>query len=171
MYEKNIMSYESTLPENFDGVFRFTNWTDEDFVAKWGSKEYRFPAKTTSPIFIPNQTPLEIQQIRKKFALDLAQKVFGSTELYNRLIAQERNPDGSARLNSIQQAGSYSLNDLAPYIQRCLEPLPAAKAEVTDAPIEPIENKLTRNEDGELNTEAIDKKTSLRERALKGKRE
>jgi hypothetical protein len=171
MYEKNIMSYESTLPENFDGVFRFTNWTDEDFIGKWGSKEYRFPAKTTSPMIIPNQTPLEIQQIRKKFALDLAQKVFGNTDTYQRLIAQERNPDGSPRLNSINQAGTYSLDELAPYIQRCLEPLPAARAEVRDAEIEPLENKLTRNDSGELNTEAIDKKLSLRERALKGKRE
>jgi hypothetical protein len=163
------MSYEPTLPENFDGIFRFTNWTDVDFVGKWGGKEYRFPARTTSPIFINNQTPLEIQQIRKKFALDLAQQVFGDTDAYKRLIAQERNPDGTARLNSINQAGSYSLNDLAPYIQKCLEPLPVATATVTDAPIEPLENKLTRNEDGEINTEAIDKKISLKEKASRGK--
>ena len=165
----NVMKYETVLPENFDGTFRFTNWTDEDFIGKWGSKEYRFPAKTTSPMIIINQTPLEIQQIRKKFAKDLAEKVFGNSDKFQRLIAQERNDDGSPRLNSIHQAGTYSLDDLAPYIQRCLEPLPVSSAMVTDSPKSSLEDKLTRNDDGELNTEAVDKKLSLKERALKGK--
>lgn len=160
------MDYSPVLPENFDGTFRFTNWTEDDFVAKWGGKEYIFPAGTTSPMIIINQTPLEIQQIRKKFAKDLAQKVFGNSELYKRLIAQERNSDGTPRLNSINQAGQYSDNDLSPYIQRCLEPLTIAKAIVVDAPKDNLEDKLSRNEAGERNTEVIDKKTSLRKKAL-----
>ena len=160
------MKYESLLPEDFDGTFRFTNWTDEDFIGKWGSKEYRFPARTTSPIIMTDHTPLEIQQIRKKFAKDLAQKIFGNTAEYAKLMAQERNPDGSPRLNSIQQAGTYSDDSLAPYIKRCLEPLPVAKMTVTDAPKEHLEDKLSKNESGEPNTVAIDKKLSLRKKAL-----
>jgi len=163
----DIMKYESVLPENFDGTFRFTNWTDEDFVGKWGSKEYRFPAGTTSPIIIFNQTPLEIQQIRKKFAKDLAEREFYKSQGYQKLQNQERNNDGSPRLNSIQQAGTYSLDTLSPYIQKCLEPLPVSKATVREVSQEPLENKLSRSESGELNTEAIDKKLSLKEKALK----
>lgn len=163
---ENIMEYKSVLPENFDGVFRFTNWTDEDFVAKWGSKEYRFPARSTSPMLILNATALEIQQIRKKFAKNLAEREFSKSQEYARLMKQEVNADGTPRLNSIHQAGSYTIETLTPYIQKCLEPLEPAKAIVSDAPIEPLENKLTRNENGELNSIVVDKKTSLRKKAL-----
>jgi hypothetical protein len=166
MEKKDIMQVERVLPADFDGTFRFTNWTDEAFVGVWGGKQYHYPAKTTSPIVMTDQTPLEIQQIRKKFAKDLAEREFFKGQAYNRLHAQERNNDGSPRLNSIQQAGTYSLEDLSPFIQRCLEPLTVASAKVTQAPKESIESKLSRNESGELNTEVIDKKTSLRKKAL-----
>lgn len=162
----DIMKFSSVLPEDFDGTFRFTNWTDEEFVGKWGGREYHFPAQTTSPILIPNQTPLEVQQIRKKFAKDLAEREFFKSAEYHRLFAQERNPDGSPRLNSIQMAGTYSLETLAPYIQKCLEPLPVARAVVTESPKLNLEEVLSRNEKGELNTEVVDQKDSLREKAL-----
>ncbi len=163
---KDIMEFEKVLPVDFDGTFRFSNWTDEDFVARWDSKEYIFPAKTTSPIFMPNQTPLEIQQIRKKFAKDLAEREFFKSQDYKKLMAQERNIDGSPRLSGIHGAGTYSLDSLAPFIQRGLEPLPASKVTVKPVASVPIEETLSKNEEGELNTEAIDKKTSLRKKAL-----
>lgn len=154
------------LPSDFDGTFRFTNWTTEDFIGKWGNKEYRFPAKTTSPIIMTNHTPLEIQSIRKKFAKDLAEREFFKSQAYAKLHGQERNPDGSVRLNGIHSAGTYSLETLTPFIQKCLEPLPIAKAIVTDAPKEKMEDKLSRGDDGTLNTEVIDQKKSLRKKAL-----
>lgn len=163
---QDIMKYESMLPENFDGTFRFTNWTDNDFVGKWGGKEYHFPKQSTSPIVITDQTPLEIQYIRKKFAKDLAEQEFFRSQNYQNLQKQERNNDGSPRLNSILQAGTYSLDQLAPFIQRCLEPLTIAQAKITEAPRERLEEKLSKNEAGETNTVAIDKKLSLREKAL-----
>ena len=166
MDKKNIMDYEPILPENFDGIFRFTNWTNEDFVGKWGGKEYVFPAKTTSPIVMTNQTPLEIQQIRKKFAKDLAEREFFKSQSYNKLKSQEVNDDGSVRLNSIHSAGVYSLDSLTPFIQKCLEPLPISKAEIRESKKVDLEEKLSRNEAGDLNTEAITSKTSLRKKAL-----
>jgi hypothetical protein len=167
MDDKSIMRYESVLPPDFDGVFRFTNWSDEDFVGVWGGKEYRFPAFSTSPMIIPEHSPIEIQHIRKKFAKNLAEREFYKSKEYaTRYIAQERNPDGTPRLNSIHQAGTYSIDQLSPFIQRCLEPLEITHAVVTEAPKERIEDKLTRNDEGELNTEAIDKKASLRNKAL-----
>lgn len=163
---EKIMEYSSTLPENFDGIFRVTNWTDEDFIGRWGSKDYLFPAKSTSPMIIINQTPLEIQQIRKKFAKDLAEREFGKGTAYANLMKQERNSDGTPRLNSIMQAGTYSVNDMTALIQKCLEPLPVGKAKVTETKKEKLEDKLSRNDDGNLNTEVVDSKKSLRKKAL-----
>lgn len=164
------MKYETVLPEDFDGVFRFTNPTIEDFVGKWGGKEYRYPAMTTSPMIIPEHSPLEIQNIRKKFAKDLGEREFFKSTQYSKLQAQERNTDGSPRLNSIQMAGTYSMNDLTSFIQQCLKPLPVSKALVTEADKEKLEDKLSRDESGDLNTVAIDKKTSLREKAFKNEK-
>lgn len=164
--ENDIMEVSKLLPEDFDGTFRFTNWTDADFIGKWGKKEYRFPAQTTSPIVMNDQTPLEVQQIRKKFAKDLAEQEFFRSQKYGNLLSSERNPDGTSRANSIHMGSTYSMDTLAPFIQKCLEPLPVAKAIVSDAPVFPIEEMLTRNADGELNTEAIDKKMSLKKKAL-----
>jgi hypothetical protein len=165
--DKSIMKFEATLPEDFDGVFRFTNWSDEDFVGVWGGQQYHFPAQSTSPMIIPEHSPLEIQHIRKKFAKDLAEREFTKTAEHNRLLSQERNPDGSARLNSIHQAGAYNLEQLTPLIQRCLEPLKITNAKVTKTPKVPLEDTLTRDDDGNLVTEAVDKKASLREKALR----
>ncbi len=167
MNEDNVMKFETALPENFNGVFSFTNWTEEEFIGKWGGKEYHYPANSTSPMVIPEHSPLEIQQIRKKFAKDLAEQQFFKSQAYLKLQGQERNQDGSVRLNSIHQAGTYNLNDLTAFIQRCLEPLPITHAEVVESTKEKVEDKLSRNEEGELNTEAIDKKASLRDKALK----
>lgn len=160
-----VLQYESILPEDFDGTFKFTNWTDEDFIGVWGGKEYHFPAGTRSPMIIPEHSPIEIQNIRKKFAKDLAEREFYKSKSYGNFINQERNPDGSARLNSIQQAASYSLDNLVPFIQRCLDPLPEGKASVTVAAKEKVEDKLSLNENGEPSTEVIDQKTSLRAKA------
>lgn len=164
------MKYERVLPEDFDGVFRFTNWTDKDFIAKWGGKEYLYPAERTVPMIIPEHSPLEIQNIRKKFAKDLAEREFFDSAKYKAYMKQEKNDDGSPRLNSIHQSATYNVNDLTSFIQKCLEPLPISKAIVTESEKERLEDKLTRDEEGELNTQVVDKKTSLREKALKNEK-
>jgi len=161
----NTMKYENVLPEDFDGVFKFTNWTDEEFVGKWGNVEYRFPAQSTSPMIMPF-SPLEIQNIRKKFAKDLAEQQFFKSKEYKRFISQEKNPDGSVRLNSIHQAGSYSDSELTENIQRCLAPLPVSKVIVTESKKADIADKLSVNNKGVPNTTVLDENTSLREKAL-----
>lgn len=166
--EKDVMKYENTLPAEFDGVFRFTNWTDEEFVGKWGSKEYHFPATATSPMIIPEHSPLEIQHIRKKFAKDLAEREFFKGSRYELLRAPE-GVLGNRTMSGIHTANTYTITDLAEGIQACLKPLEVKKAFVQSAEEIPMEEKLTKNDEGDLNTQAIDKKTSLREKALKGK--
>jgi hypothetical protein len=114
----------SILPEDFDGIFRFTNWTDAEFTAKWNSVEYKFPPLSTIPLIIADATPIEIQNIRKKFAKELAIEVFYQTDKFKHLddVKQGYRPP------------LYNDKDLAPYIQKCLEPLPLAKAKTKVLP-------------------------------------
>lgn len=167
---EDIMKYETVLPEDFDGTFRFTNPTDEDFIGKWGGKDYRYPAQSTSPMIIPEHSPLEIQNIRKKFAKDLGEREFYKSKNYSSLLAQERNVDGSPRLNSIHMSGTYSMDQLTPFIQQCLKPLPISKAIVTEMHKDKLEDKMSRDEEGDLNTVAISQKTSLRDKAFKNQK-
>lgn len=152
--DKTIMKIETTLPQNFDGVFRFTNWSNEDFIGKWGSKEYLYAANTTSPMIIPEHSPLEIQNIRKKFAKDLAEREFYKSKGYKTLSSQEGLP-GNRTMNSIHQAAAYSMNELTPFIQRALEPLPVSQAIVRNQERVNTEAILSKNEDGELNSAPI----------------
>lgn len=159
------MKVETTLPADFTGVFYFTNPTKTDFVGKWGGKNYTYPAMTTSPMVIPEHSPLEIQHIRKKFAKDLAEREFFNSDSYELFRKQEGTPNNRT-MSGIHQAAAYTINDLTPFIQKCLEPLPISKAFVEKAQTRDIESELHRDDEGELVTAAIDKKTSLREKAL-----
>lgn len=163
--DKTIMRYESVLPADFDGVFRFSNPSDEDFVGVWANKEYLFTAGTTTPIVIHDHSPLEVQHIRKKFARDLAEREFYKSKGYRTLRDQEGKP-GNRNFNSIHQAAAYTLKDLEPYIQQCLQPLPESKLVSKPVERQPLEDILHTNDEGGLVTEAIDGKTSLRKKAL-----
>lgn len=152
--DKSVMKYDTTLPEGFTGTFYFTNYSKEDFVAKWGGKEYTFPAETTSPMIIPEHSPLEIQQIRKKFAKDLAEREFYKSKGYQ-VLAKQEGTQGNRTMNSIHQAAAYSIETLTPFIQKALEPLPVSQAIVRAAPKVRLEERLSRNEDGELSSAAV----------------
>lgn len=166
--KKDIMAFEPTLPENFNGVFYFTNWTDEEFVGVWNKEEHHFAPNSTAPMVMHNFSPLEIQHIRKKFAKDLAEREFFKSQNYNAFKKQETNNDGSARLNSIHQAGTYALKELTPFIQRCLEPLQISTAVVTKANVENLEEKLSLSEKGKPNSKAVGDEDDL-ENLAKGK--
>lgn len=168
MAEESIMKYETVLPENFDGVFRFTNWTDEEFVGKWGNKEYHFAPNATSPMIIPEHSPLEIQHIRKKFAKDLSEREFYKSKKYE-IFRKPEGTLGNRTMSGIHTASTYTIDDLAEGIQKCLTPLEMKKAFVQNVETIPLEQKLSKDDDGNINTQAIDKKASLRDRALSGK--
>lgn len=123
----------NVLPADFDGVFRFTNFTDEDFKARWNSIEYTFPASKTTPMVIPGATPEEVQTIRKKFARELAEREFYKTPKFK-------------LMNDIpvgQTPAIYTDSDLTPFIQRCLEPLPVAQATLKALPKDSNSNYST----------------------------
>lgn len=152
----------TTLPEDFDGNFYFTNWSDEEFTGMWDGKSYTYAPNKTSKMIIVDASPLEVQSIRKKFAKEFAEREYFRSPESAKKTAQEKNPDGTPRFNSFQQAGVYTLTDLGPFIQRCLEPLPLAAQIVSEVPKDDIEEKLSRDEDGELNTTVVRQKQALK---------
>lgn len=160
------MNESSTvLPEDFDGVFRFTNPSEEDFIGYWGGIAYPFPALKTTPMLIRNATPEEVQNIRKKFAKKLAEReYFKSSDAKSKEAGEKLN--NMPQFGSIHQAASYSESELTRYIQQCLEPLPTAKASAFVVQQEPIEDRLSKDEEGNLRTEVVDKKMSLKKKAL-----
>lgn len=166
MEKDNIMKYENTLPQEFDGVFKFTNWTDEEFVGIWGKKEYHFAPNSTSPMIIPEHSPLEIQHIRKKFAKDLAEKEFFRSQKYEQLRSPEGTM-GNRTMSGIHTASTYSLDDLKESIQKCLKPLEIKRAFVEKISESRLEDKLSKNDDGELHTGAIKTEKDL-EKLAKG---
>lgn len=151
---ENIMKYETTLPRNFNGIFEFTNWSDEEFVGVWNKVEYRFPAKARSPMIIPEHSPLEIQHIRKKFAKDLAEREFFKSKKYEKI----RSPEGelgNRTMSGIHTANTYSLDDLKDGIQRCLEPLQIKDAKIGIAPSRDLSKELKTDENGDLVSGAV----------------
>lgn len=143
---------KDVLPADFDGVFRFTNWTSSDFKAKWGGIEYSFPAERTTPMLIPMATPEEVQNIRKKFAKELAILEFYKTPKFVGMNATT--PGGTPAL--------YTESDLTPFIQRCLEPLPLAQATRTVLPKDSEQN-YRKDSRGRNLTKVVEKDESLLE--------
>lgn len=129
------MNENNVLPADFDGVFRFTNFTDHDFTAKWDGVEYTFPALKTTPMVISGASPEQVQSIRKKFAKELAIMCFYESDKFKKM--NEHTPGGVP--------GLYTDSDLAPFIQRCLEPLPLAQAVVRMAPKLDVDKQLKKD--------------------------
>ena len=107
------------IQKDFDGVFRFTNPTDEDFTALWNNKEYTFPANRTVPLIIANETLENIQEIRKKFAFKLATREFYNSKEYGKM---------SKMGNGLPP--TFDEKILEPMIEKCLMSLPESRATV-----------------------------------------
>lgn len=118
--------------KEFDGVFRFTNPTDEDFKFFWNSKEYTFAAGKMTPMILANETLESIQEIRKRAAFQLATREFykgkikdGSGKSYKDMV----------KMGNKSAGGTPPIFDekiLEPMIESCLTPLPIAKVSVRD---------------------------------------
>jgi hypothetical protein len=161
MEKTNVMERVKMLPENFDGIVRFTNWSDEDFTGRWNSKDYEFKANSTSPLFMVDQTPLEMLNICKKFALDLAVREWGKSQWTQDALKRERNADGSPRFQGMGGAATYSIDQLAPLIQKGLYIYESSKAKVTEALRPKIEEKLHTDDEGKQVTKAVKKGASM----------
>lgn len=115
-------------------TFPFTNYTSAPFIGKWDGIEYTFPPLSTVKMLgmIPTASPNDIQAIRKKFATDLATAIFYQSDKFKVMDLSVQD----------SQAGKvpalYTDKDLASHVQRCLEPLPIAKAETSEKKVEEI---------------------------------
>lgn len=121
------------INDEFDGVFRFSNNSDEDFIALWNNKEYTFPAHTRSPMIIPNESLENIQEIRKKWAFKWAEREWFKTDQYKKM------KEMGGGLPPVRQE-----KDLEPLIQMCLEPLPIVKASVKEGKSQELKTKASK---------------------------
>jgi hypothetical protein len=144
-----------TLPEDFNGVFYFTNPTDTEFESYWNSVKYTFPAEKTVPLIIPAESPLGVQEIRKKFAKELATLMFYKTDKYR--IREESAPAGGM----VQNPAIFTEADLAPYIQMCISPLPLAQATAKVEVLDQTEKKMHVDEEGKRRTKVVKSGDSL----------
>lgn len=122
----------------WDGLFRFSNNSDEDFMALWNNKEYIFPARTCAPMLIQGATPEEVQEIRKKFAYKWAEKEWYKGAEYKKM----------AKMGG----GLPPTRDdktLEPLIEMCLSPLPVGVVKVKEGKKDKRKMKATKPiEDG-----------------------
>lgn len=144
------MQNDNILPADFDGIFRFTNFTDEDFKAKWNSVEYTFPAQSTSPLIIPGETPEGVQSIRKKFARELAEREFYRSQKGQFMNSKEAGP----------RPALYTDSDLTPFVQKCLEPLPIAPAKMVVVK-EDVDRVFSTESKGKRRTKVLEEGDSL----------
>lgn len=165
------MQPTTVLPEGFDGVVRFTNWSDEDFVGIWGKKEYVFPAQTRSPLIVPDATPVETLHIAEKMAKDLAEREYFKSEKYEHLRSREgiKNSVGMIQPTGqgMSHAGQYSEVELASMIKKALNPLPEGKVTVQAASMRDVEKELHKDEDGNITTAPVKSEKDL-EKLAKG---
>lgn len=110
---------ENKFGADFDGVFRFSNPSKEDFVFLWNNKEYIFPAESCCPMIIADESLENIQNIRKKAAYKFAVREYYKGKDYEKLVKLGKaNPS------------TFDESVLQPWIDACLSPLPIKRAEV-----------------------------------------
>lgn len=134
----DLPSIEVAPAKMFDGRFFLTNPYDFSHICRWNNTEYEFKAGTTSPLFIAEANPLETESIRKKFAVEIGTAAFMKSKEYKVLAETEKKTKGAGiptyePIVTRDQSGNEVLNDrspIAPYVQRCLEPLPIVPAKV-----------------------------------------
>ena len=131
---KNNGNYEN-------GIFKMTNPSDEDFEVLWNNKKYCIPAKSTVPIIIPERSLIEIQEIRKRWALKLAQKIF-----FERKEGKELLKASWKNAQEGKYQASWNEGALEPILQEILQPqseailveLEEVKSEVKDVSSKPV---------------------------------
>ncbi len=150
------MKEDTILPVGFNGTFYFTNFTKEEFKAKWNKKEYTFPPESTVPLIILDATPVEVQSIRKKFAKELAEREFFKSDRYKTLDGM--NPRGQN--NSFRTAVGYQGSDLNVYIDKCLNPMEVKPIQVAHVTSD-FEDKLHKDDKNQPITPVVDQSTNL----------
>lgn len=111
--------------EEFDGVIKASNPSNEDFVFLWNNKEYTFPARTRCPMIIENESLENIQEIRKKAALKYAQRELAKSKAFKAI-----EKEASKHITP----ATYDEKLLQEYVDQFLAPLPIGMATVRAIP-------------------------------------
>lgn len=117
-----------------NGIFKFTNPTEEDFIFMWNNKEYTYPAQKTVIMFIENESPERVQSIRKMAAKRLAEREYYKGKDFKKIANGLKDP--SMGRNVIQS--SIDESNLQPFIDSCLKPMELANAKVRKLPEEKL---------------------------------
>lgn len=120
--------------ENFDGVFKFTNATSEDFHFLWNNKEYIYPAGKTVPMIIADESLERVQSIRKMAAKRLAEREYFKSKDFKSIRNGIKDKDAGRHVI----ASSYDEKNLQPWIDDCLKPLELGRATVMKLPEEEL---------------------------------
>lgn len=122
------------FPQEFDGRFFFTNWSDTDITFMWNKVPYTYPANKTSPILIPSESLEGIQNIRKQWAEQLAEREYLKSDSISwKKGGMEAKPGEGESMHAAlayiplvknRQTGEWDeRSPLAPLAMKCLEPL------------------------------------------------
>lgn len=131
--ESEFVADDEMMSLDFDGVFRFTNNSDEDFIALWNNKEYLFPAHKTVKLVMADETLENIQEIRKRFAYRWAVREFYKGKEYLKM---------SKMGNGLPP--TFDERILEPMIQECLTPLPEESLKVKTKPKDSDKNYTSK---------------------------
>ncbi len=118
--------------EEFSGVFMFTNPTKQERKYLWNNKEYMFPPESTVPLIIASETLDNIQEIRKRFALRMAEE-----RLYEGEPVKNREGKVVFDYKKAKEQGNgipptFDAKILEPMIEECLKPLPIKRVAVKE---------------------------------------
>lgn len=127
------MTQEIQIDEDFDGVFRFTNPMEREYVHLWNNKEYRFPPRSRVPLIIMGEPLENIQEIRKRFAFDNAQERFYESEQYHKM-----------KVMGNGMPPTFDEKILEPMIEECLSPLPESRAKIIQGKSDAHKYKATK---------------------------
>lgn len=149
---KNNYTIENVeIPRKFSGTFYFTNHDSEDFTAYWNKFAYTFKAHSRSPIVMYDEPLVNIQEIRKKWAIQLAERMHHKSAKFKELLKKS---EGKA------VPFNYSDKELEPYIQLCLEDAPLVEVDIEKVP-EKVVTKTIDPKTGHETTRAFDDMPNL----------
>lgn len=119
------------LNDDDDTIFYFSNNSNEDWSTQWNKKIYTFPAQRRTRMAIHGESPENVENIRKMFAVRYAKEQYAKTKEFEKRNTPIEN----------KSPIPYNVTVLQPYIDSCLKPLPKGKidvkaAEVVELPIQ-----------------------------------
>lgn len=117
-------------PREFDGNFYLTNPDTEDITLFWNNTAYVFPAGQTIKMVIFDATIKDIQEIRKRWAVKIATRMFHKSVTFKKMVKDNEGKSYQTYYNEGQM--------IEKYVQACLEPRVLGNSVSEKKEVEPI---------------------------------